>query len=591
MLQFSTTVDSDFARLHGFDPESLAILIDLFPRVSKKANTESINSPPSQPRSSAVQDCYKLQYETAEKRYARMKGLVSASLETQRMLKLENQCLKAVHEVVRIGLEKEYPATLDAMLSSGDGRMSVSRSSSIASEVQSLASRLNDALNHNEKLMQFNRVMRGEQVFPSAISCHPDENVLISDLRQRIDVLTIETAAQRKRITELELECTRLQSDQNIFECDERLRECEDVFDKILGRDRLDYCAESIPGAFLSTFHPIGTCKNRDCLAYAKRLRGGLRKAVTAEYVRERNERLNGIVQCSVVPLETLRVEKDKVIETLQQRICRFEQTLRMTSEEADQVELRAVSSEIFKAASDLERIRFECGVAQKEYVKWGVMVSNLKSEFNAVSADLEDVRREKVVLSEEKLLIDYSRNQLATEHAMAVSHRNEVARFRDGRMGIVFQEKKAQLEALQREMEGMRMERIDTMDRVTGAMGVEMGPCFVQISEEQREIPLVGDLGSSKKVKRTASCFDMAPGVGLRMLCRCGEYVPFAAVGAHAQAAHSTGSRRILLCGAGCGHFVINGSRSDIEKHTGSNTCRQRLAEIQGLVSGFDGV
>ena len=581
MQQFSTTVDCEFARLHGFDPESLTVLIDLLPRVSAKT---VIHTPPSQPRSSAVQDCYKLRYETAETRYARMKGLVSALLESQQMLKLENQCLKAVHEVVRIGLEKECSVTLDAMLSSGDGRMSVSRSSAIASEVQSLASRLNNALDHNEKLMQFNRVMRGEQEFPIPGACGPGDSDLVSDLRQRIDVLTIETAVQRKRITGLELECTRLQSDQNGFESDERLRECEDVFDKILGRDRLDYCAESIPGAFLSTFHPIGTCKNTDCLIYAKRLRGGLRKAVTAEYVRERNERLNGIVQCSVVPLETLRLEKDKVIETLQQRICQFEQTLRMTSEEADQVELRAVSSEIFKVAADLERLRFECGAARKEYVKWRSMLSSLKAEFNAVSADLEDVRREKIVLGEEKLLIEHSRNQLASEHAMAVSHRDEVARFRDGRMGVVFKEKKAQLEALQREMEGMRMERVDIIDQGTVAM--EIGPSFVQPSEEQRDLA-----SGSKKVKRAASCFDMVPGVGLRMLCRCGEYFPLASIGDHAQAAHSTGSRRILLCGAGCGYFVINGSRSDIEKHTGSNKCRQRLAEIQKLVSGFDGV
>jgi hypothetical protein len=504
------------------------------------------------------------------------------------MLKLENECLKAAHAVGRVGLEKECSVTLDAMLSAGDGRLSVSRSNAIASEVQNLASRLNSALDHNAKLMRFNRVMRGEQAFPIVEdSGHLDENVLVSDLRQRIDVLTVETAIQRNRITNLELECTRLQSGHSIFEQDERLRECEDVFDKILGRDRLEFCVESIPGAFLSMYHPIGTCTNKECLAYAKRLRGGLRKAVTVEYVRERNERLNGLVQCSIMPLETLRVEKDRVIESLQQRICRFEQSTRMTSDEADQIELRAVSSEIFKVATDLERLRSDCVFAHKEYVKWGSMLSNLKADFNGVSADLEAVRRESAVLCEEKLLIEHTRSMLAKEHAMAVSHRNEVAQFRDGRMGAVFREQKAQLEALQREMEGMRMERVDTMDRVASAMGVEMGPPpFIQPLEGQQELPPVGGRGS-KKVKRGVSSFDMVPGIGLRMLCRCGEHVPLALIGAHAQEVHSAGSRRILFCGAGCGHFVINGSRFDIDKHTNSNMCKQRLAEIQGLVSG----
>ena len=582
MAQFSTAVDSDFARLHGFDSETLDLLINLIPHHVTKISAPSLSmqSLPSESRSAPVQDCYKLRYEAAEKRYARMKGIVSASLEAQRMVKLENECLKTTREVRRTGME--CPVALDAMVSVGDGRMSVSRSGAIASEVQSLASRLNSALDLNEKLMQYNRVMRGEQ----APMCHSDGSDYELDLRQRIDVLSIESAVQRRRITDLELECTRLQSDQNAFEHDERLRECEDVFDKILGRDRLDFGVESIPGAVLAVFHPIGTCRNNDCQAYAKRLRGGLRKAVTAEYVRERNERLHGLVKCGAMPLETLRVEKDAVIEKLQRRICCFEQAMRMTSEEADQIELRSVTSKIFVAAKDLEQLESKSADARKEYMKWGVMLSNRKAEFDEIALDLADARREDIVLGEEKTLIEHSRNLLAKEYAVAVSFRKEIAQFRDGRMGAVFREQKAQLEAVQREMEGMRMERNDRVDH--NSMAVETGSFLFQQLGELEEPPLVS---GHKKAKRAAQSFDVVPGVGLRMLCRCGQYVPFTQIMEHAQEVHSIGSRRILICGAGCGHFVINGSRSDVDKHANSRTCRQRLAEIHGLVAGAGGV
>jgi hypothetical protein len=559
-----TSIDSDFARLHGLDADKLSLFLDLFGCVSDKQPDNFSHPLPMHPRAAPVQDCYRLRLEAAELRYNRMKGLVSASLQSQQILRVEKQSLHAALCIQSLGLGEECAATFDAMV----GR--AARFGAIAAEMQSLAARMESVSRENESLRHFNRVLRGEQA-PLISSAPPD---------QRADALTIENAVQRKRITALELECTRAQTDPCLFDQDERLRECEDVFDRVLGRERLDHCVEAVPGASLEAFHPIGTCGDPACRAYARRLRGGLRKAVTAEYVRERIDRLNGLIQHSVAPLETLRAEKDGEIHALRLRICRFEQSLRMTSDEADRVELRALSSEIFEAAKELDRIRSECGGVRREYARWGVMLTNIKDAYRATSAGLDLVQRQVGWLSEERTLMENCRNQLVQERALTAAHRDEMARFRDGRMGAAFQEQRVQLGALQREAEGLRAERFVAEGEGMSAMEEVVSPVAVN------------DVGTTrvKKARRALSAaLEVVPGLGVCVPCRCGSPVPLVQLGAHLVAVH--GHTRALVCRAGCGHYVINGSRSDMEKHALSSSCRQRLAQIQGLAAGFGGI
>jgi hypothetical protein len=568
-MQHANTIDADFARLHGLCYESLEMFLDLFSHVNLSDGQMSVHPPPSSQRHAAVQDCFRLRLEQAEKRYLRMKAVVSASLAAQRELQMENQRLAVASSIRRLGLESACSATLEAM---GGGP----RFNAVAAEMQSLTARLETVLSENEKLVQFNRILRGEQ----AVSVNVDVNAESNEtLCQRIDALTIQVSVQREHITRLELECVRQQSRPDLFDHDERLRECEDVFDRILGRQRLDFCAEDVPGAALSQYHPIATCKDPDCVAYATRLRGGLRKAVTAEYVKERIERLHGLILHKVTPLETLRVEKDRVIEGLQQRISRFEQAMRMTSEEADQVQLQGLSSDIFKAATELEGLRFKCREAKSEYLKWQRMIATLTTDHAAAEENLAEVRREITALAEERMLTENSRRLLMEERDLTVGIRSDMARFQDGRMGAAFRDQKAKLEALQREMEGLRMERMGRPDAPVETIQLGGGD---EVMDEEEAAPI-----GNKKAKRQAPTFDYQPGVGVRVLCKCGQHVPLSQMEAHAQQRHSSGPRRALVCGAGCGFFFANGSRVDLDRHMRSTQCGKRRVVIQRLLDG----
>jgi hypothetical protein len=490
-----------------------------------------------------------------------MKGLVTASLEAQHQLESENTILHTAQAIVQQGLERDCAVTLRVMLSS-KGKMDA-----VASEINSLAMRLRDALAENEKLMAFNRGLRGEVMIPMAVDDSggavrndPDENLA-------------EISTLRARITALELECCRLQSRPELFDDGERLRECEDVFDQLLGRDRLDNCVEHIPGASLRRFHPIGTCGNVSCKAYALRLRGGLRKAVTEAYARERNERINGFVNHFVRPAVAICAEKDLEIRELNERIARFEQTMRMTSGEADQVQLHAVSGEIVEAMTELGRLRSGCAGLRTDCSKLNSVLVVLDSQEKAVTARLGEALVEINSLLEERALTQSARDMLAEERHRLETVRGEILKFRGGRMGLAFKEKKAQIEALQREMDGLSVD--------VQATEVE-DPAAVEYPAEE----LQGVVELRKKKSKRSSQFDLLPnGGGVRMLCRCGERVLISEIADHVQHDHHAPEKRILVCKAGCGFYVMNGSRTDMDKHSRSNSCVQRLAEIRALV------
>ena len=560
-MQFTNTIDSDFARLHGLTPSSLAMFLDLFSHVNQSEGGQLCIHPPPM-NLPAVQECFRLRFEAAEKRYSRMKGVVSASLAAQRELQVENQRLMVADSIRRLGLESACASTLEAMVGGGSN-------AAIAVEMQTLIARLEAVGLENERLVTFNRVLRGEQVIAYAGDDMMDSDEA-SYLHRQIESLTVQTSVQRQRITQLELECVRQQSNPSLFDHDERLRECEDVFDRILGRTRLDFCAENIPGAALASYHPIATCQDPACVAYATRLRGGLRKAVTSEYVKERIERLQGLIQLKITPLETLRVEKDKVIERLQQRICRFEQSMRMTSEEVGCVQLQALSSDIFKTATELEGLRFRCAEERAEYLRWQTLISNLVADHAALDEELACTRREIAALIDERMLTQNSRRLLVEERDLTSCYRVDLARFQDGHMGALFRDQKAKLEALQREMGFLQMESV-VRTEVDAVQSPDM-------SVDERPV-------MSKKAKRQAPCFEVFPGsMVVNVLCKCGQSVPLPQMEAHARQAHACGTRKPLICTSGCGFFLVNGSKIDMEKHLRSDQCKKRLVIIRKM-------
>ncbi len=104
-------------------------------------------------------------------------------------------------------------------------------------------------------------------------------------------------------------------------------------------------------------------------------------------------------------------------------------------------------------------------------------------------------------------------------------------------------------------------------------------------INEKNDRGPAVKESRSSR-VSRPKAVFDFLAGEqgGVRMLCRCHNWVLLTKLAEHVHSAHAVAPGRIMLCGSGCGFFVVNGSRTDMQKHILSASCDRRLAEISAL-------
>ena len=222
-MSIPSAIDSEFALLHGLSPETVRVFVDLAPYLSTRSDAPApLAHPASAPlHPGMAQDCFRLRYEAAERRYARMKGLVHASLEAQQRMERESRGLRVADRIVQMGLETECAATLAAVPQRGSGISSMVASVALQDDIDGLTSRLAAALELNEKLMSMNRELRGLQGLEPASAAMAVE---WSD--PTVESLTAEVETLRRQIILLELECTRLQSASDRFELDERLREC-----------------------------------------------------------------------------------------------------------------------------------------------------------------------------------------------------------------------------------------------------------------------------------------------------------------------------------------------------------------------------
>lgn len=560
-----STINSDFALLHNLSTETLRTILDLAPQLSP-ANSSIVHPASAIARTAIAQECYKLRYEAAENRYARMKGLVSASFEAQQRMERENVALRVADTVVHLGLDNECSAILSSMRGAADGKL-------LLDEVAELVKLLNSTVKQNESLMRMNRELRGEQFM--------DEDRVVSGLlgpnQDSFATTTAEVETLRKHITALELECTRLQTDSSRFESDERLRECEDVFDRVIGRQRQD----SAPEDGLRRYHPIGTCTDPACIAYARRLRGGLRSTVTDAYVRERIVRINGLVRQKIEPLETLRAQKDAEIRALRERIQKFEQSMRMTSEEADQIELRAVSMEILDKATQLAKIKSDCVVVEKEYLRRREIVARLAEEEQGIHHHLREAQMEMQRMAEERQMTVGVTNDFRDELVKLEKMRAEIAVFKSGKAGEALKKQKKDAANLAIEIENLRIER-------SSLIAEEEEEEFVAMPQASTTTTNEGGAGAARTKKRNKKLEILPSHDGTAIFrCICDQLVPIAQFNAHVQAKHATQGRHPLICGAGCGVFIINRPLSDLESHVRSGECARRVAEIQRLMAG----
>jgi hypothetical protein len=107
-------------------------------------------------------------------------------------------------------------------------------------------------------------------------------------------------------------------------------------------------------------------------------------------------------------------------------------------------------------------------------------------------------------------------------------------------------------------------------------------------IMESESRDAIIADLKKSRssRVSRPKPVFDFLAGEqgGVRMLCRCHNWVLLTNLAEHVRSVHAAAPARIMLCDDGCGYFVKNGSRTDMDKHIRSASCDRRLAEISAL-------
>jgi hypothetical protein len=394
--------------------------------------------------------------------------------------------------------------------------------------------------------------------------------------------LVAEVETLRKQVIALELECNRLQSDGRRFEEDERLRECEDVFDQIIGRERQDNESTT-----LHRFHPMGTCKDPACMAYARRLRGGFKVAITEAYVRERVVRVNGLVRQFFEPLETLREHKDAEIRALRERILRFEQSLRMTSEEADGVQLRSVSLALLNKAAELDSLKLECAAFEREFSKRRGLIVRLMAEEESLKEDAKTLRLEMQGLAEERQLTIGVINDFRAEQSKLQQMRVDATTTQAGQQSVRVRRHQQQSTALEVEVGNLRIERNAalTADPDDGPGGpVDSAPP----SADTSVLTFAAAISGGKR-PRTGPSHSIVPGPNGTplILCQCRRYLPLDAMEAHARLAHRVqdgSSRQAFVCPSGCGYLVVGLREECLNGHSASGECARRRGEIARL-------
>ena len=97
----------------------------------------------------------------------------------------------------------------------------------------------------------------------------------------------------------------------------------------------------------------------------------------------------------------------------------------------------------------------------------------------------------------------------------------------------------------------------------------------------------------SSRNNKKRSKRLDILPGPNGSAIirCKCDELVLVHQFNAHVQTNHTTTGRRPLICGAGCGTFIVNRPLSDLEIHKRSGECARRVAEIRRVMAADGGM
>ena len=393
-------------------PMQFEILSDLVQYIS-------CDDPP--PLDASSETYFKLRFEAAEARYGRMRALVCASLEKQAQLQNE----RCVLELSGLMKHLRIYGTTDATI------------------LWSTLNELKAAREEVGKLKQMNQRLR-ETSPSSAIPALLPPPV---ELRGRINA-EAELQTAYKKISAFELELVRM-SDQQ-FEMEERVREHQDVIDRLLGKEASDD-DEPVP----ARYRPVQTCASVECQNYAKRLRNGLRQAVADAYVRDRCVRLHGHFRNVVLPMELLRAEKDAQIDALRLRLARLEcATLRS----ADDV--YAVDEDLARRRCELEKLKASADALRAEHEELKKSRKALFDEVQGLRDEVRDARNTLEGAAEHRILCKAEAQRLETERERVDQAWARVQSFLDGQMAIDYERMRREYQTLERQLGVLRVGR-----------------------------------------------------------------------------------------------------------------------------------
>ena len=443
---------------------------------------------------------YKLRFEAAEARYGRMKALVRVSL--QKQSEMQNELLLARLSNLMTELSVSGP----------DG----------ATALWNALSELKEARAEIRKLTEMNRCLQRDVRMEA-----PSLRIV------RDPELEGALQAARQQISAMDLELVRMNDQQ--FEIEERLRESQDVIDRLLNIEHT--ATEPVHPRFF----PMNACPVAACQNYTKRLRNGLRQAVADAYVRDRRVRLHGHFQQTVRPLEERCAIKDEHIRDLRLRLARLEcATLRS----ADDVS--TVSEEKAAMVAEVERLRSEADVVRAE-------CEALQARRGELLAEIRGLQDE---VAEAKELIDEcnEKRSLCTAELQCLENERERAEQAWGRV--------------QGFMNGQMAADYDRMQREYQRLEHELGVAQAMRNEEKPK-----DEEDKASVKRVKGVIFIA--------CKCGESVPANEINKHILHAHSTGA---VPCPRGCGFYGKDDA--EMRAHACGKECSERTEAIKRLKS-----
>jgi len=446
---------------------------------------------------------FKLRLESAETRYNRMKALVCASLEKQARLQQECEELRLSTMAESIGVSASDSVTM----------------------MQNMLNELKAVRDENSRLIEMNRCLRhSTPVVLQSMDAKDNKAAVEGDLR-----------VARQQISALELELVRTADQQ--FEMEERLREYEDVFDRLLGREHVAI------DPVHPRFHPISTCLSPACQSYANRLRNGLRREMADAYVRDRNVRINGYFQRVVRPLEALRDEKDQRIDELLSRIARLVCATVRSADDVDEEMVRVVYG-IEKLKSDAEALGEEIKTLENTRLSLVSELGGLQQEIQEASGALDELTETRGLCRAEMHCLDEERKRVEAEW-------ERVQCFLNGQMGVEYDRMLKDYQMLQRKLKAAQQEDVRN-DETADAM-------------QQDDAPV-------KRIGKT-----------IFIACRCGVSVPVDDIGSHIIKIHGAKEgEKIFPCPEGCGFFADTGK--EMVEHVRGSECGERLSVIKRL-------